>query len=114
MERIGIHISKRDGADRHDIVLISRDDGRFVSGSVIGHERKSNELQLDYDLRRALGANLNEELELTMERLRWPGVLHWYVTVRNPHIRISAILAIVSVGLGVVGLVLGALSFFQP
>jgi hypothetical protein len=112
MERIGIHVSKRDGAERHDIIRVSTVDGRSVSGSVIGHEKEKTELQLDYDLRRALGANVDDELSLTVEHLGWLGVLHWYLTVRDPHIRTSAILAIVSVGLGAIGLVLGLISIF--
>lgn len=113
MGRAAMKYWRRNGADRFDVVRISRGDGKFVLAAVIGHEKADDILQLDYDLRRRLSVNVDECVELCVEKLGWLGTICWYVTVKDPVVRISARLAVISVALGLVGLFLGIISLVK-
>ncbi len=66
-----------------------------------------------FDTRQALGVKKNAQLDFELKALGWFDKLRWYLRTPDPRIFIPAWLAIWSVGLGVVGIVLGVVSLFK-
>lgn len=108
--RAGIHVSNRDGAGRFQIVKLTRcDNGLHVLAAVIGLNKSSpsNVIRLDRDLRNALGVDQSEDtVRLEIKRVGLPSTLWWFLTVRDPAVRVSAWLALTSVALGFLSVVL--------
>ena len=70
-------------------------------------------VKLDLDARYKLGMERDKlplEIKLEITKAGWLGSLWWFLTVRDPSIRIAAILSVVSVALGVTGLIAGIVS----
>jgi hypothetical protein len=105
--RVLVNYKKRDGAKRFQIVKILAPTGKSAHAAVIGHYEDPNHIFMDYDLRDELGLVVSQEVQLEIKKCGLPGAVYWYMTDRDPMVRIPAILAIVSLCLGVLGLFLG-------
>jgi hypothetical protein len=104
--RVLINYLRRDNARRFEVVHIVTPSGKQAFAAVIGHYDEPDMIKMDYDLRTTLGLKENEQTPLEITRCRLPGTIWWYLTVRDPLIRVPAILAAVSVILGVLSLAL--------
>ncbi|WP_037546516.1 hypothetical protein [Stappia stellulata] len=111
--RTAINYKFRNGTNRFEIVRISKCDGCKILASVIGHDLAENVICLDIDLRRALKVEPGDELELTVKKADLFDTIWWYLTVRDPRVRISAVLALISVVFGGLGLLLGLCSLLR-
>ncbi|NDV53930.1 hypothetical protein [Salipiger sp. PrR003] len=109
LSRVALHHKRRDKAKRFQIVRIMRcDDGAFIHAAVLGLGPKepADRIRLDRDLRDALGVTANTVYRLEVTKCGWLRTLAWFLTVRDPMVRVSAWLAAISVVLGVLGIVL--------
>ena len=79
---------------------------------LLGHDDDSA-IYMAFDTRQALGVEKNEPLNFELKALGWFGKMLWYVRTPDPRIYIPAWLAIWSVGLGVIGIVLGVISLLR-
>lgn len=107
-----MHWSKRRFASRYDIVRITHDK-RQVLVPILGLDGQENTkvAKLGYDLRTRLGIHLSgDNVELTVEQVGWWGQLYWYLSTKDPAVKVPAWLAVWSVLLGFFGLVLALLS----
>jgi hypothetical protein len=105
--RVLVNYKKRDGAKRFQIVKILSPTGKSAHAAVIGHYKDPRYIFMDYDLRNELGLAVSQEVQLELKKCGFLGAVYWYMTVRDPIVRIPAILAIISLCLGVLGLFLG-------
>lgn len=109
LSRVALHNERRDKAKRFQIVRIMRcDNGAFIHAAVLGLRSKEpkNRIRLDRDLRDILGVRTNNCYQLEVTKCGWLRTLAWFLTVRDPVVRVSAWLAAISVGLGFLGIVL--------
>lgn len=100
-----INYQKRDGTKRFQIVRLMAPGGHFAYAAVIGHYDAEDVIKLDYDMRTALRIQVNEVVPIEVTRCGLYGVLRWYVSVPDPLVRVSACLALISLGLGVVSMI---------
>jgi hypothetical protein len=73
---------------------------------VVGHYDKEHIIKLDHDLRKALGVEVGQKVEMEVKKCRLLGILRWYLTVPDPLIRVPAYLALVSTVLGLLSVVM--------
>ncbi|WP_169583493.1 hypothetical protein [Rhodobacter capsulatus] len=103
----------RDGAEPHDIVCLTTTTGRYIYAEVIGRKKASDDkLGLELTDRSNLGLSVGDRVELEVTRCGLFGKIVWYVTNNDPQLRISAILAVISFVLGMLGLLLGVISVY--
>lgn len=67
-------------------------------------------IRLDESLRRVIGVKSGDEIEIVLKRAGFFEEVVWCWQATNPTYRISARLAVLSVLLGLIGLVLGVIS----
>lgn len=92
---------------RHQIVKLTAPSGRFIFCEVIGREdSKKLFLGLDFEDRASLGVDKGAKVAIEVRKVGLIAQTYWYVTNNDPSIRISAILALVSVALGLIGVLL--------
>lgn len=101
-----INYNKRDGTKRFQIVRLTGPGGRFAYAAVVGHYDKEHIIKLDHDLRKALGVEVGQKVEMEVKKCRLLGILRWYLTVPDPLIRVPAYLALVSTVLGLLSVVM--------
>lgn len=65
---------------------------------------------IDERTRNLLGVRLDEEVDLSIKRVRFPGQFRWAWNASDPAYRIAARLSLLSVFLGFIGLILGLFS----
>lgn len=107
--RAAVHYCKRDKAKRFQILKVLRcDTGAFVLAAAIGVRKNDpdDRIRLDMDLRDALGVELGKRVRLEVTKCGLLGTLVWFVTVRDPVVRVSAWLAVVSLSLGILSILL--------
>jgi hypothetical protein len=106
-KRVLLHGAYRDGAKRHQIVKLTVPSGRFVLLEVIGRDEEDKDLiGLDRDDREHLGVRLGDSIRIDVTKCGLLGTVVWFLTNNDPSIRISAILAVLSVSLGILGVLL--------
>jgi hypothetical protein len=100
--RVGLHGCERDGANRFQIVRITNcTNGRFIDAAVIGvTESQKRCIRLDIDARKDLDVSENKNYDLEIRKANPAQILWWYLTTRDPYLRISSILALISTLLG--------------
>jgi len=101
-----INYKKRDRTKRFQIVRLTAPQGRCAYAAVVGHYDPEYIIKLDYDLRKTLGVEVGQKVEIEVKKCRLLGILRWYLTVPDPLIRVPAYLALVSTILGFISLVL--------
>ncbi len=109
LSRAALHYERRDKAKRFQIVRIMRcDNGLFIHAAVLGlgAGEPKNRIRLDRDLRELLGVELGASCQLEVTKCGWLRTLAWFLTVRDPMVRVSAWLAAISIILGIMGIVL--------
>lgn len=101
-----INYKKRDGTKRFQIVRLMAPRGRYAYATVVGHYDRDNVIKLDYDLRKTLGVDIGQEVEIEVKKCRLLGIIRWYLTVPDPLVRVPAYLALISTILGLTSLAL--------
>lgn len=108
-----MHWSNRRFASRYDIVSIKHENKRILV-PILGLDGEANRniARLGYDLRTRLGISSSDvsdgaRINLTIEQVGWWGQLYWYLSTKDPAVKIPAWLAFWSVILGLGGFVLG-------
>lgn len=104
--RVLINYKKRDNSKRFQIVRILTQNGLSAYAAVIGHYDDEQYIKMDYDLRSQLEIEYGDTLLLEITRCNLAGTLYWYVTARDPLIRVPAVLASISVLFGCLSIVL--------
>lgn len=108
-----INYERRDGTKRFEVVKLLTPSGNFAYAAVVGHWDDPSYMKLDYDLRKILGVELNQYVEIEVTKCGFFGTLKWYLSVADPIVRTSAFLAVLSLGLGVLSLFLAIVPLFQ-
>jgi hypothetical protein len=110
---VRMHHSHRSGIGRYGVARIANtsDPSKSYDAVLLGHDDVSA-IYMAFDTRQALGVEKNESLSFELKALCWFSKLLWYLRTPDPRIYIPAWLAIWSVGLGVIGIVLGFISLF--
>jgi hypothetical protein len=110
--RVRLHHSHRDSISRYGIAKITNvDNGQAAVAIILGHDDTEN-IFMDYDTREALGVKKGETLDFSIEKACLPRSLWWYLTIKDPLVRIPAWLAVWSIVLGVAGIALGLASMY--
>ena len=111
---VRMHQSHRSGIGRYGVARIinTSDRSRSYDAVLLGHDDDSA-IYMAFDTRQALGVEKNEPLNFALKALGWFGKILCYVRTPDPRIYIPAWLAIWSVGLGVIGIVLGVISLLR-
>ncbi|MFP1632335.1 hypothetical protein ACLB6G_11395 [Zhengella sp. ZM62] len=104
--RVLINYQRRDNAKRFQIVRIVSENGRQAYAAAIGHYDDPSYIKMDHDLRVALNLNIDDNVQLEITKTGIIGSYIWYIMARDPAIRIPAILASISVILGVLSIYL--------
>lgn len=106
--RIAVSGKKRDGAKRFQIVRVSRcDTGERVYAAPIGvRPGECTVVKLDLDMRQLLNLDVGQKVRLQITKATIFGSVWWFLTQRDPAIRVSAWLALTSVFLGLLGVLL--------
>ncbi|MGH6616680.1 hypothetical protein [Sphingomonas sp.] len=99
---------------RYDIARIRNTaNGESKMVLVLGHDDE-DAVFMPYDIRVALGVEKGGELDFSIEKVGLLGKLVWYVNPPDPAVSIPAWIAIVGLGLGVVGLLIGVVTLVCP
>lgn len=100
----------RAGVERYGVArLTNTANGKGLDVLLLGHDR-DDAIFMPYDIRERLGVAKGGELDFSLRKVGLWGLLRWYVGSPDPAISIPAWIAVVGLGLGIAGLVLGALS----
>ncbi|MBY5976838.1 hypothetical protein KUV39_09290 [Phaeobacter italicus] len=113
-QRILIHKNHRGTANRFDVIRVHHGQ-KSTDVVVIGQrDEEKNVVRLDLDDRKALGIEeTGKTYELSIEQLGWIGRYWWYIRARDPAIYLPARIALLSLGLGALGVALGFASLFS-
>lgn len=111
-----MHVSNRRFASRYDIIRIKHGTNQ-VFVPILGLDGVENKAvaRLGYDLRERLGisktdVSTDKRINLTTEQVGWWGQLYWYLSTKDPAVKVPAWLAFWSFILGATGLTLAVLS----
>lgn len=85
---------------------------KAVACVVLGHEDR-DAIFMGYDTREALGLKPGEKGSFSFRRLGILGKLCWYLKTPDPAVHLPAWLSLLSVVLGLLGVVLGVISLSQ-
>ncbi len=107
--RILVNYQKRDNAKRFEIVKILTQSGKTALAAVIGHYKDPKFVYMDYDLRNKLGLSTEQETYLEITKAGLLATVSWHLEAKDPMVRTPAVLAVISVGLGVLSIVLSIL-----
>ena len=110
--RVLINYKRRDNAKRFEVVRIVTPTGLHASAAVIGHYDDPTLIKMDYDLRDVLGLREEEVVRLEITKTGFIGTVWWYLTVRDPLVRVPAILAVWSVAFGILSIFLAIIALF--
>lgn len=110
-DRVRIHHSDRKNISAGEVCVI-RIGAKTVRAVARGHRNKG-EMLIDLKTRNALGVtDWQQTLDVSIGKARWWDYCLWGLNASEAVTRISCWLAVVSIALGVAGLLLGALSVF--
>lgn len=107
--RVGIHERRRDSAKRHQVLRITRaDNGKRIYAAAIGLKPKERccVIRIDRDYRDKLDVQEGAAVRLEIRKANVFETLYWYLTVNDPVVRVSSVLALISVLLGSVSIIL--------
>jgi hypothetical protein len=113
-----MHWSHRPFATRYDVVRVTYNGNQiFVPILGLDGEKNIGIARLGYDLRTRLAlpkdaVGSNRKFDITIEQTGLWGQLYWYLSAKDPAVKVPAWLAFWSVFLGAAGLLLAALSYF--
>jgi hypothetical protein len=78
-----------------------------------GCRERDARLQLDSSTRIELGVEPGQSYEVKIQRVHWLGYWLWAWGAADPSYRLTAQISLISLGLGVIGLILGLLPLIQ-
>ena len=107
-----MHLDHRPSAKAGKIVLIrSGNKKAYAVARGLAKGMSKDEISIDSAMRERLEVKVNQSYELVVERAGVVGEVRWAWGSTDAMPRVAARLGAISVGLGAVGLLLGALSF---
>lgn len=111
---VRLHYSHRSGMGRYGVARIINKDNlsRSFDAVLLGHDDESA-IYMDFDARQALGIEKGAQLNFRLRKLGCLGKLCWYLKAPDPRIYIPAWLAACSVGLGLIGVILGIIALLN-
>jgi hypothetical protein len=108
-----LHLDHRPGAPAGRVIAIEAN-GRTVRAIARGApNNRRDTIHLDSAMRQRLGVKPNQVVDFTIRIGNWRDDIAWAWHATNAMPRIAIRLATLSVALGVVGLMLGAISLFK-
>lgn len=100
----------RAGIPRYGIAhLRNSENEKSVKVLVLGHD-DDTAIFMPYDIRETLGADKGTDLEFTVQKTGWFGKVCWLLGTHDPAVHVPAWLALMSVCLGVLGVVIALCS----
>ena len=107
---VRVHSSNRQGIRSGQLCRVSKN-GKHIYG-IARHTGDRTRISLDSAQRRALDVRAGEEADFQFRQLTWFEEINWVWHATDPITRTAARLGILSFWLGIIGLVLGALSLY--
>lgn len=104
----------RGNINNGDVVLIYHH-GRYVFAIARGYRQPSARvIAMDEFTQRKLGVNVGDQISTAaIGKATWWQKVAWYLFAANPAVHVPAWLAVISIGVGGVGLILGVVSLFR-
>ena len=100
----------RAGISRYGIAqLRNSENDKSVKVLVLGHD-DDTAIFMPYDIRETLGADKGADLEFTVQKTGWFGKVCWFLGTPDPAVHVPAWLALISVCLGILGVVIAICS----
>lgn len=100
----------RSGIPRYGIAkLTNTKNAKSVKALILGHDDETA-IFMPYDIREALGANKDADLEFRIQKTGWFGKVRWLLETHDPAVHVPAWLAVISVCLGVFGVAIAICS----
>lgn len=95
---------------RYGVAKIEKlENNQCILALVLGHVKK-NAIFMPFDIRTALGVQKEDKLSFSIEQAHYSNKLLWYLRSPDPAVHIPAWLALISVALGIVGIMLGLIA----
>ncbi len=106
---VRLNKSHRGGVPRYGIAqLTNTGNAQSVKVLVLGHD-DGTAIFMPYDIREALGVDKGGHLDFTIQKVGWLGKISWLLTTPDPAVHLPALLALLSVCLGAIGVVVALL-----
>jgi len=110
-DRVRLHHSHRPGIPAGDVCIV-KVGNRKIRAVARGHN-PAGEICVDLKTRRALGlSDWQQTPEVEISSARWWDYCLWGLRASEAVVRISCWLAVISIALGLIGLLLGGLSLW--
>jgi hypothetical protein len=106
---VRLNVKYRAGVERYGVArLTNNSNGKALDVLLLGHDR-DNAIFMPYDIRERLGVAKGGELDFTLRRVTFWGLLRWYVRSPDPAVFIPAWIAVIGLALAIAGLLLAAI-----
>jgi hypothetical protein len=103
---VRLNINHRVGIPRYGIAqLMNSKNAKSVKVLVLGHDDE-DAIFMPYDIREALGVRKGGNLEFSIQKVGSFGKICWLLRTPDPAVHVPAWLALISVCLGVLGVVI--------
>ena len=106
---VRIHYNNRKGIPRHSVIELEFN-GRKKNVVVLGHDGNPFDILMDIDLRDHFGVAKDSEYEFDFKLAGFCGKATYLLRATAPSTFIPAWLSVVSLGLGLLGVVIGVIS----
>lgn len=106
---VRIHYDNRKGIARHSVIELRRNDQK-KNVVVLGHDGEPNEIYMDIDLREHFSVTKEKAYDFDFHCVGFLGKVKYLLTATAPSTFIPAWISVLSLGLGVLGLILGGVS----
>lgn len=107
---VRLNIRYRDDIDRYDIAKLTNNaNGKSLLALVLGHDDKTA-IYMPFDIRRALGVKIGDNLDFSVKKAGFFCRLSWYVKSPDPAVHLPAWIALIGLGVGIVGVIVGLCS----
>jgi hypothetical protein len=116
MARIPKHYRKTENGEhvaRNTICKVTIN-GRTKLLALRGCKDKEPKILLDSSTRTELGLEVGQTYEVTIRRVHWFGYWKWAWGAADPAYRLTTQISLISLTLGVIGLILGLLPLITP
>lgn len=103
---VRLNIKYRDRILRYGIGRLTNSrNAKPVKTLLLGHD-DDTAIFMPYDIREALGVSKGGSLSFTLQKVSWLGKVWWLLRTPDPAVQIPALLAVISVILGILGVVI--------
>lgn len=106
---VRLNIRHRAGVERYGVARLTNDaNGKELDVLLLGHDR-DDAIFMPYDIRERLGVEKGGQLEFSVGKVGFWGLLRWYVHTPDPAVYIPAWIAVIGLTLTALGTLLAAL-----